>query len=96
MASDYTKSDYNLFYFLVQIDPTTALLTKPPNVSEEAWCKSIYTTIVVGADTRSVLRTFPGVVSKVATIPWESPTVQQSFIEEKINSQKKIFLQKNG
>ncbi len=96
MATNYTKSDYNLFFFLVQIDPTTALLNRPPEVSEETWNRCLYTTIVLGADTRAVLRTFPGVVSQMARIPWESPAVQQAFIEEKINSQKKIFLQKNG
>lgn len=96
MTSTYTKKDYNLFYFLVQIDPTTAMLPKPPDISAEAWSRSLYTTIVMGSEMRAILRTFPGVVSKMAEIPWESPAVQQAFIEEKINSQKKIFLQNHG
>lgn len=96
MAAEYTKNDYNLFYFWAQIDPATAMLACPSNITECSWNRAIYTTIVLGSDARSVLRTFDGPVTQIAKIPWETPAVQRAFIEEKINSEKKIILRKNG
>lgn len=93
---NYSKKDYDLFFLLVQIDPSSTLAQRPSHISEEMWNCVVYTTIVVGNETRRVLATIPCALSQVAGVRWDAPAVQMAFINEKINSQKKIFLQNGG